>query len=125
VVREIEGVLRHWCDGGKLSQAPSAAEESTLRRWQKEYGSKLQEWAGLLESRVYKLFRRAPSIIKLSAHPLKRLEKALSRLPPLPSRWAALVKTLYWLLTSHPLCLSWPVESGINWCQIWEKGDDT
>jgi len=125
VVGEIEGVLRHWCDGGKLSQAPSAAEESTLRRWRKEYGGKMQEWAGLLESRVYGLFHRAPNVINLSDHPLKRLEKALSRLPPLPSRWTVLVKALYWLLPSHPLCLSCPPGYGINWCQISGKGVDT
>lgn len=122
---EIEGVLNHWYGGGKLSQAPSAAEESTLWRWRKEYDTKLQEWAGLLESGVYELFRRSPSFIKLSVHPLKRLEKALSWLPSLPCRWAVLVKTLYWLLLSHPLCLSWPAGSGINWCQILEKGVDT
>ena len=53
MVKEIEGVMRHLCDGGQLSQAPSAAEESTLRRWWKEYRAKMQEWAGLLESRTY------------------------------------------------------------------------
>jgi hypothetical protein len=39
VVKEIEGVMRHLCDGGQLSQAPSAAEESTLHRWWKEYSA--------------------------------------------------------------------------------------
>ena len=125
VVGEIEGVLWHWCDGSKLSQAPSAAEESTLWRWRKEYSHKMPGWAGLLEAKVFKLFNRAPSFIKLLSHPLKRLEKALSDLPALPSHWAVLVKTLYWLLPSHPLCLGWPVGYGINWCRILEKGVDT
>jgi len=125
VAQEIEGVLRHWCDGGKVTQSPSAAEESTLWRWRKEYSHKMQEWAGLLESKVFKLLGRAPGLTRLLAHPLTRLEKALTNLPVLPSHWAVLVKTLYWLLSSYPLCLSWPVGSGINWCQIWKKGDDT
>jgi len=125
VVKEIEGVLHHWCDGGKLSQAPSVAEESTLWRWRKEYSLKMPEWASLLESKVFKLFNQAPSFIKLLSHPLKRLEKALSHLPALPSRWALLVQTLYWLLPSYPLCLGWPARYGINWCQILGKGVDT
>jgi len=111
VVKEIEGVMRHLCDGGKLSQAPSAAEESTLRRWWKEYSAKMQEWAGLLESRTYEPSCQAPSIIKLSIHPLKRLETTLSRLLPLPPHWAVMVKVLYWLNISHPLCLGSPSDT--------------
>ena len=125
VVKEIEGVMRHLCDGGQLSQAPSAAEESTLRRWWKEYRAKMQEWAGLLESRTYEPSCQAPSIIKLSIHPLKRLETTLSRLLPLPPHWAVMVKVLYWLNISHPLCLGSPSGYGINWCQILEKGVDS
>ena len=106
MVKEIEGVVRHLCDGGKLSESPSAAEESTLRRWWKEYRVKLQEWTGLLEDTANKLFHQAPNIIKLLSHPVKRLEAALSRLPFLPSRWTVMVKTLWWLNPSHPLYLS-------------------
>ena len=125
MVKEIEGVVRHLYDGGKLSQAPSAAEESTLHRWWKEYSVKMQEWAGLLESRICELSCRAPGVIKLSTRPLKRLETTLSRLLPLPPRWAVMVKALYWLNSSHPLCLSSPSGYGINWCQILEKGVDS
>jgi len=103
VVREIEGVLRHLSEGGKLSRAPSEAEESTLRRWRNEFSYKMQEWAGSLEAKVFKLSGRVPSFIKISSHPLRRLEKALSRLPALPSRWAVMVKTLWWLNPSYPL----------------------
>ncbi|MDP2729353.1 MAG: DUF6431 domain-containing protein [Dehalococcoidales bacterium] len=105
VAPEIEGSLRHLYGGGMLSESPSGAEESTLWRWRKEYSHKMQEWAGLLESKVFKVFNRAPSFVKLLSHPLRRLEKALSWLPALPSQWVVMVKTLYWLLRSHPLCL--------------------
>jgi hypothetical protein len=74
-----------------------------LRRWRNEFSHKLQEWAGLLESWIFKLYRRPPNFIKLLSHPLKRLEEALSHLPALPSQWATLVKTLWWLMISHPL----------------------
>ncbi|MBI4331068.1 MAG: hypothetical protein HY673_07305 [Chloroflexi bacterium] len=118
-------MLRHRCCGGKPSQAPSAVEENTLRRWWNEYSSKTNQWAGLLESSLYGLFGRAGGFVHLPTDPLKRLEIALSRLPPLPSRWATLVKVLHWLLPSLPLCLNWPVISGVSWCQILEKGVDT
>ena len=100
---EIETSLRHIYDGGELSRAPSGADESTLRRWRNEFSRKLQEWAGLLESWVFKLYSRPPNFIKLLSHPLKRLEEVLSHLPALPPRWAALVKALWWLKISHPL----------------------
>jgi len=103
IASEIEGVLRHLFDGGKLSESPSGADESTLRRWRNEFSRKMQEWAGLLESMVFKLSRGPPDFIRLVSHPLKRLEAALSRLPVLPSQWAVMVKTLWWLKTSHPL----------------------
>jgi len=95
--------LRHIYDGGELSRAPSGADESTLRRWRNEFSQKLKDWAGLLESLVFKLYSRPPNFIKLLSHPLKRLEEALSHLPALPSRWAAMVKALWWLMISHPL----------------------
>jgi len=107
VAREIEGVLRHLFGGGKLSESPSVADESTLRRWWSEFSNKLPQWAGSLESRVFKLSRRVPNFIRYS-HPLKRLEEALSRMPALPFQWTVMVKTLWWLKTSHPLCLPWP-----------------
>ena len=103
VVEEIEGVLRHLYGGGKISEAPSAAEESTLRLWWNEYSHNMKEWAGLLESKVFKLFNRAAGFITPSSHSLKRLEEALSRLPSLPSLWTVMVKTLWWLKSSYPL----------------------
>ena len=125
IAQEIEGVLYHLYSGGKLTKAPCFAEESTLRRWRKEFSYKIHQWAGLLESGVYKLLCRTTGIIRLSTDPLKRLKKALYRLAPLPSRWALMVKALYWILPSHPLCLSCPPGYGIDWCQNLEKGDDT
>jgi len=107
VVREVEGVVRHVLDGGKLSEAPCGADESTLRRWRHEFSLRLPEWAGSLESMVLRVSGRVPKLIG-SPHPLKRLERALSLLPPLATRWTTLVKTLWWLRISHPLCVPWP-----------------
>jgi hypothetical protein len=79
------------------------AEESTLRRWRKEFGYQMQQWAGALESKVFALSGRVPRILEVFTHPFKRLEKVLSQLPPLPSQWTILIKTLWWLQPSYPL----------------------
>jgi len=100
---EIEGVLRHFFGGGRLSELHSEADESTLRRWWKEFSQKLPQWAGSLEAQVFKLFNRTPSFIEMSSLPLTRLQKVLSQLPALPSSWTVIVKTLWWLNPSHPL----------------------
>jgi hypothetical protein len=100
---EIEGVLRHFFGGGRLSELHSEADESTLRRWWKEFSQKLPQWAGSLEAQAFKLFNRTPSFIEMSSLPLTRLQKVLSQLPALPSSWTVIVKTLWWLNPSHPL----------------------
>lgn len=102
VAPEIEGALWHMLEGGKVSDAPSGAAESTLRRWRDEFSSKMQEWAGLLEAIIFSLSGRISGFVR-DCHPLKRLEEVLSRLPALPSRWTAMVKALWWLKKSHPL----------------------
>ncbi len=107
IASEIEGALRHLFDGGKLSESPSGADERTLRRWLNEFSHKMQQWAGLLESRADELRNRDPGLLR-NCHPLKRLEETLSQLPALPSWWAVMVKALWWLKTSHPLCLGRP-----------------
>jgi hypothetical protein len=102
---EIEGALRHFFGGGMLSDSHSEADESTLRRWWNEYSYKMQQWAAILESKALLLYCRSPDYLILLTHPLKRLEEALSRLPALPSRWVAMVKAIWWLNPTHPLCL--------------------
>ena len=107
IASEIEGALRYLYEGGKLARAPLGVDESTLRRWRNEFSCKMQEWAGLLESKAYELLNRAPGLLRYS-HPLKRLEETLSQLPALPSWWTVMTKALWWLKTSHPLCLGRP-----------------
>jgi len=107
VAPEIEGVLRHLLNGGKPSKSFSEADVRTQQRWWDEFSSKMEQWAGLLESSAYELLNRVPSIFRHS-HPLERLEETLSQLPALPYWWTVMVKTLYWLKTSHPLCLGRP-----------------
>ena len=107
VASEIEGVLRYLLNGGKLSKSSSVADERTQQRWWNEFSSKMQQWAGVLESRAYELLNRVPNPLHHS-HLLKRLEETLSQLPALPSWWTVMTKTLWWLKTSHPLCLGRP-----------------
>jgi len=108
VAAEIERVVWHCLDGGKISELSfSDASESTVRRWLKEFGQKLPQWAGALEARMFELSEQIPGFIR-DSHPLKRLEEVLSRLPPLPAWWTVMVKTLWWLENSHPLCVHGP-----------------
>jgi hypothetical protein len=107
--QEIEQVLRHLFDGGKLLESPSGAEERTLRRWWREFSYRLGQWAGALESTVFAFSRQVPSLIRHArSHPLRRLEEVLSRLPPLPSRWTLMVKSLWHLERPHQLRLPRP-----------------
>jgi hypothetical protein len=110
VATEIERVLRYFFDGGKLSGLSTEiteADASTVGRWLKEFGQKLPQWAGALEARIFGLSGQIPGFIR-DSHPLKRLETALSRLPPLSSQWPVMAKALWWLQNSHPLCLPGP-----------------
>jgi len=102
--------VRHFLDGGKLfelSSDVSEADERTMQRWLEEFSQKLPQWAGALEARIFELSDQVTAFIR-DSHPLKRLEEALSRLPPLPSWWTVMVKALWWLKTSHPLCRARP-----------------
>jgi hypothetical protein len=107
IALEIEAVLRHLFEGGKLAGAPSGADERTIRRWWKEFRHKLPQWAGALSSRSFEISRRVQSLVRHS-HALGMLEEAVGRFPVLSSRWPVMVKALYWLKTSHPLCLREP-----------------
>jgi hypothetical protein len=104
VVREIEGVLRHLFKGGPLIKSPSAADNSTLQRWWKEFSPQLENWAGRLRARIRQLTQQTPSFFS-NSQPLQRLEEILSKLPPLPAWWAVMIKTLWWLENTHPLCV--------------------
>jgi len=106
--RDRRGKCVTCCDGGQLSQAPSAAEESTLRRWWKEYSAKMQEWAGLLESGHTSHLAEFPALSSFSTHPLKRLETILSRFCLYLPRWAVMVKGTILAEYIHPLCLGSP-----------------
>lgn len=65
----------------------------------------MQSWSGALESKAHMLLNKQVSLWDMSSNPLLRLEKAISCLPGLPSRWMLLVKALQWLNPSHPLCI--------------------
>lgn len=107
IALEIEAVLCHLFEGGRLSEAPSGADERTIRRWVKEFRHALPQWTGMLSSRSFEISRRLQSLVR-GSHALKMLEEAVSYLPALPSRWPVTVRALYWLSTAHPLRLLRP-----------------
>jgi hypothetical protein len=105
IADEIEAALQHLTSGGSLDKAPGGAEESTLRRWLKEFQGKIRDWAGQLESILWRLKQRIASLTRLPLNPFQRLKFVLSEYSALPSHWTLLVKALYWLQKSHPRCL--------------------
>jgi hypothetical protein len=62
------------------------------------------EWAGRLESRIHQLNQQTANFLP-NSHLLQRLEEILSKLPPLPTWWSVMIKTLWWLENTHPLCV--------------------
>lgn len=105
VTREIEQVLRAFDGMVPRMLMSSGAEESTLRRWRKEFHYKMQHWAGNLEAKAQEWFQRCQSLLDISVQPMQRLKQAVSLLPELPPRWPLLAQAIYWLSLSHPLCL--------------------
>jgi hypothetical protein len=103
VVSEIEGVLRHLFDGGKVSESPSGADEGTIRRWRKEFSLKIAELSGMLQERLSRVGQSVPGLMQSLSHPLQRLEQLLACLPALPAPWTVITRTLWWLSISHPL----------------------
>jgi hypothetical protein len=103
VASEIERILFHCFGGGKVSESPSGASESTIWRWRKEFDHKIVEWAGILEAKFIKLGKPTSGIMRCLSHPLKRLEESISCLPALPVQWTIITKVLWWLKNSHPL----------------------
>lgn len=102
---EIETVLQHLAAGGTFAHATGEADERTLRRWLKEFQGKIRDWAGQLESILFRLKQRIASVIRLPLNPFHRLQSVLIEYSELPSHWTLLVKALYWLQKSHPHCL--------------------
>lgn len=105
VTREIENVLRALEGAEPCALMSSGAEESTLRRWRKEFHYKMQHWAGILEAKAQEWFQQCQNLMDIYVQPLQRLKQAVSLLPELPPRWPLLIQAIHWLSPSHPLCL--------------------
>lgn len=105
VAREIEQVLQTFSGIKPSAQLSTGAEESTLRRWRKEFLHKMQHWAGSLEAKAQEWFQRGHSLLTVPSQPMRRLELAVSLLPKLPPRWPLFIQAIYWLQPSHPLCV--------------------
>lgn len=101
---EIEDALKDIAAGVPFSQNSCVAEESTLRRWKRDFFSVIQEFIGQLLSLTaldimpkLDIFQRLISLLTL-------LETHI--FTPLPVEWCNLVKLYYYI--SNPVCLSSP-----------------
>ena len=95
---EIEQVLKKQEDP-EASPPYCGAEESTLRRWKREFPAALTA----LASRLYSLSNTAVSLVS-DMQPLQRLYDALESLihPPPDSSYLAWA---FFVSQSHPICL--------------------
>jgi hypothetical protein len=94
-----------------ISRLPEThAEESTIRRWKKEFSKQMPSMAGQLERLAADIGKGASSLIQLSEKPLRRLRAAVNVLRELPSEISSLA-CAFWLLIFHPVCIQCPSPS--------------
>ena len=74
---EIEEVLSTVEEGVAVNHVATWAEESTLHRWIRQFGSMIPVLSAQLEALAYKFFLKEVSLSILSDRPLTRLKRAL------------------------------------------------
>jgi hypothetical protein len=110
---EIEEVLE---EAERTEEKPASslpethAEESTMRRWKKDFSEQIPLMAGRLEQIAAALGMGESSLIRLSEKPLQRLRSAVNTLQDLPFKVSSLAYA-FWLLISHPVCVQCPSPS--------------
>ena len=102
--QEIEDSLSALESGAALNGVSCGAEESTLRRWQKEFRSILPILAAKLEALAQRWFdRKIPLGIRI-ASPLLHLKHSLELLEEPPDGWTVLGRSFF-QSRAHPLCI--------------------
>jgi hypothetical protein len=104
---EIEDVLWEVEDAGAEGdgQIPEThAEESTLRRWIKDFSVQMPLMAGRLEQLASELGMRKESLMRLPEKPLQRLRRIVELLQEVPLGVSRLASA-FGLLLSHPIRL--------------------
>jgi hypothetical protein len=101
---EIEETIQSLEVGTPIRFLESTAEESTIRRWSKEYGALLPELAGKLEALFQFLSCKKIPLLEYLSKPFERLKKAFFLLVE-PSSGEPVLSRASFLAKSHPLCL--------------------
>ena len=101
---EIEGALYGLEEGLSVNDLKISAEESTIRRWKREFKTVIPALSSKLEALAQIFFQRTASLSSATLNPLKRLENALGLLETPCTGWPILARAFFRAL-SHPLCI--------------------
>jgi len=101
---EIEKVLSAFEEGATVNSVETGAEESTLRRWKRQFSSVIPVLSVQLEALAYKFFLKETSLSALPDRPLWRLKRALGLVEEIYPGWTILGRSFFRSL-AHPLCL--------------------
>ncbi|WP_268776087.1 DUF6431 domain-containing protein [Megasphaera cerevisiae] len=102
--QDIEDSLATLENGAAVNGVSCGAEESTLRRWQKEFRSVLPILAAKLEALAQNWFERKIPLGIEVASPLLHLKHSLALLEEAPDGWTVLGRSFF-QSRAHPLCL--------------------
>lgn len=102
---EIEGVMAAFEAGVPVNSVETGAEESTLRRWKRQFRTVIPVLCSKLEALAQEFFEKETSLISLPASPLGRLKIALGLLEYPHPVWSVLGRAFFRAMLSHPLCL--------------------
>lgn len=102
--QEIEESIAVMESGAAVDTIPCGAEESTLRRWRREYGAAIPKLTGKLEALARCLLQKTLPLTTDAARPLNRLRAALTLLELIPSNWTVLGRAFFHIRV-HPVCI--------------------
>jgi len=100
---EIEEALSDFEEGVVVNRVETGAEESTLRRWKRQFRSTIPILTTKIEALVQCWFQKTLPLSTTDS-PLGRLKKALELVEVFPSGWTILAWSFFQAL-AHPLCL--------------------
>jgi hypothetical protein len=103
-----------WKDPRNRHRVYSQADERTLRRWHKEYGSHILTWTAQLRSLLLTLFCRQLPIQDMPDNPLEQLQQVVAAFYTGRKR-KTLLGLAQVLIFSHLVCPACPRDFPLKW----------
>ena len=102
---DIEGALVAFEKTIHINRVETGAEESTLRRWKRQFRTVIPVLCSKLEVLAKEFFKKETSLVSLPSSPMRRLKLALDLLESPYPQWSILGRAFFRAMLSHPLCL--------------------